>query len=71
MAKALRVIDQRLGALIDAWSVADVGVCGAPAASVNGKTRSQQGDPSKVISHVILLPDEEISANRELNLPVS
>jgi hypothetical protein len=38
MAKALRVIDQRLGALIDAWSVADVGVCGAPAASINGKT---------------------------------
>ena len=28
MAKALRIVDQRLGALIDAWSVADVGVRG-------------------------------------------
>jgi len=36
MAKALRLIEQRLGALIDAWSVADVGVRGA--AAVNGKT---------------------------------
>jgi len=38
MAKALRLIEQRLGALIDAWSVADVGVRGAAAAAVNGKT---------------------------------
>jgi len=38
MAKALRVTDQRLGALIDAWSVADVGVPGVAAAAVNGKT---------------------------------
>lgn len=37
MAKAQRLIEQRLGAMIDAWSVADVGVRGA-AAAANGKT---------------------------------
>jgi len=38
MAKALRVIDQRLGALIDAWSVTDVDAPEVKAAAVNGKT---------------------------------
>jgi hypothetical protein len=37
MARALRIVDQRLGALIDAWSVADAGVRGTGAA-VNGKS---------------------------------
>jgi hypothetical protein len=40
MAKALRVIDQRLGALIDAWSAAEEGVPEV-AAAVNGKTRDE------------------------------
>jgi len=38
MAKALRVIDQRLGALIDAWSVTDGSVPAVEATAVNGKT---------------------------------
>jgi hypothetical protein len=37
MAKALRIIEQRLGALINAWSVADVAVRGVSPAAVSGK----------------------------------
>jgi hypothetical protein len=38
MAKALRVIDQRLGALIEAWSATDVGVPEVEAAAATGET---------------------------------
>ncbi len=38
MAKALLIVDQRLGALIDGWSIADGAVRGTGTAAVNGKS---------------------------------
>jgi hypothetical protein len=38
MAKAFRIVDQRLGALIDAWSIPDAAVRRTGAAAVSGKS---------------------------------
>jgi hypothetical protein len=41
MARALRIVDQRLAALIDAWSSADIAVGGSSAPAVNCQSRGE------------------------------